>query len=775
MAVKTDMSKAYDRLEWSFIESVLLRFGFALSLTNLIMQCVSSVTYSFLVNDSVHGRVVPSRGIRQGDPLSPYLFILCGEVLSGLCKRAQNSGHLSGLKVAKAAPRLNHLLFADDTMFFLHTDEESCSTLLQILHQYKISSGQLINKAKSSISFSAKTLQAIRQRVKLHLGIEKEGGAGKYLGLPEHFGRRKKDLFTGIVDRIRVKAASWSSRHLSSAGKLVMLKSVLTAIPSHSMTCFLLPRSLCDRIQSALTRFWWDASPDQKKMCWVAWDKLTKPKALGGLGLRDIRAFNTALLAKQAWRILTKPDCLLARVLTGKYCSKSQFLITPDTKTMSHGWKGVLAGRDLLITNLGKVIGNGEDTRVWRDPWLSTNEPLTPTGPSAEADQDLYVSDFLCRGSADWNIQRIIGVIPHLLPQILRLRPSITGAQDSFAWLASRSGAYSVKSAYYAAMNIRNNEDEEATDEQRKEEEKLTKGIWSSKTSPKLKLFLWKVTHGALPLGDNLARRGMLANSTCRHCGNLETPDHLFLHCQFTRRIWAATLLKQSFKPPELLSFAAALLSSQSVTNLPPLGATYSLFPWICWSIWIARNQSIFENRSLEPANIISNAVCQAREWTAAQLPSSSPNGAQRHRTPSTPGPSSELSCFTDAAWTSNTNRAGCGWCVLDTRGSTLLQGKCSFNHISTALMAEALAIRSALTHASEAGFSGICVRSDCQALIGAISSKCHSADLYGILRDIETLSSSFLSISFRFIPRSLNFRPDSLAKSVLHSSSPTV
>ncbi|KAL0657902.1 hypothetical protein Bca4012_078487 [Brassica carinata] len=307
------------------------------------MQCISSVTYSFLVNDSAHGRVVPTRGIRQGDPLSPYIFILCGEVLSCLCKRAQRSGHLAGLGVSTSAPRLNHLLFADDTMFFLNTDEESCSTLMDILQKYRMSSGQLINASKSSISFSAKTLQVIRQRVKLYLGIEKERGTGKYLGLPEHFGRRKKDLFTIIVDRIRVNAASWSSRHPSSAGKLVMLKSVLSAVPSHAMTCFLLPISLCIRIQSTLTRFWWDSSPEKKKMCMVAWSKLTKPKVLGGLGIRDIQAFNTALLAKQAWRIITKPDCLLAWVLKGKYCGSAQFLQVQETKTMSHGWRGILA------------------------------------------------------------------------------------------------------------------------------------------------------------------------------------------------------------------------------------------------------------------------------------------------------------------------------------------------------------------------------------------------------------------------------------------------
>ena len=130
MVVKTDMRKAYDRLEWHFIEAVMERFGFVSSFVNLIMQCVSSVSYSFLVNDTTHGRVLPSRGIRQGDPLSPYIFILCGEVLSGLCRRAQRNGHLSGLRVATPAPRINHLLFADDTMFFLDTDNRSCSSLM---------------------------------------------------------------------------------------------------------------------------------------------------------------------------------------------------------------------------------------------------------------------------------------------------------------------------------------------------------------------------------------------------------------------------------------------------------------------------------------------------------------------------------------------------------------------------------------------------------------------------------------------------------------------
>lgn len=105
-----------------------------------------------------------------------------------------------------------------------------------------------------------------------------------------------------------------------------MLMSVLSAMPTYAMTWFKLPQSLCKRIQSALTRFWWDSEPDKKKMCWVAWDKMAKPKQFGGLGFKDITMFNDALLAKLSWRILNNPNCLLARTLAGKYYHHSSFL-----------------------------------------------------------------------------------------------------------------------------------------------------------------------------------------------------------------------------------------------------------------------------------------------------------------------------------------------------------------------------------------------------------------------------------------------------------------
>lgn len=135
------------------------------------------------------------------------------------------------------------------------------------------------------------------------------------MGLPEHFGRSKKDLFSFIVDKIKQKAASWSTKLLSGAGKLVMLKSVRSAMPTYAMTCFKLPQSLCKHIKPALTRFWWDSSLEKRKISWIAWDKMAEPKCLGDLGFKDTNNSYDALLAKLAWRLLTYPNSLLARIL----------------------------------------------------------------------------------------------------------------------------------------------------------------------------------------------------------------------------------------------------------------------------------------------------------------------------------------------------------------------------------------------------------------------------------------------------------------------------
>lgn len=128
----------------NFIRCVLERMGFSQTWICWIMHCVSTVSYAFLLNNEVVGNVIPTRVIRQGDPLSPYIFIICGEVLSGLCKKAQELGTLPGIRVYRNSPKINHLLFADDTMIFTRSDPSSCDALMEILSAYELASGQKI-------------------------------------------------------------------------------------------------------------------------------------------------------------------------------------------------------------------------------------------------------------------------------------------------------------------------------------------------------------------------------------------------------------------------------------------------------------------------------------------------------------------------------------------------------------------------------------------------------------------------------------------------------
>ena len=371
-------------------------------------------------------------------------------------------------------------------MFFVQASKESAIALRAILTRYEEVSGQIINKEKSSTTFSRRAPMEVKRMVHDELQIQKEGGVGKYLGLPEHFGRKKKDLFSSLVDRIKQKAMGWSNRYLSAAGKLVMLQSVLSPIPSHSMTCFKLPVSLCKQIQSAFTRFWWDDNKGTRKMAWIAWEKLTLSKSNGGLGIRDVQAFNDARLAKLSWRLLEKPEGLLGRILLSKYCPEGNLLSCSASSSASHGWHSVLVGRDLLMKGLGWVVGDGASIKIWEDSWLSLEKPLRPMGPATRETAELVVRDLIHEETGEWNRDLIQTILRHEEERILCLKPSIKGAPDILRWLGAKSGEYSVKTGYHVAMGEAT---EEILEDEPTNELNRRKTVWNLKLAPKVKMF----------------------------------------------------------------------------------------------------------------------------------------------------------------------------------------------------------------------------------------------------------------------------------------------
>lgn len=156
-ALKLDMSKAYDRVEWAFLEKVMLQLGFAEGFVQLIMKCIRTVKFRFKVNGSCTDQITPGRGLRQGDPISPYLFLLCVEGLSALLQHAEDSGQIKGVKIAPTAPSVSHLLFADDSLLLMEATPKSIGVVNNILHVYEIGSGQVINWDKSTVLFSWNT------------------------------------------------------------------------------------------------------------------------------------------------------------------------------------------------------------------------------------------------------------------------------------------------------------------------------------------------------------------------------------------------------------------------------------------------------------------------------------------------------------------------------------------------------------------------------------------------------------------------------------------
>lgn len=537
-----------------------------------------------------------------------------------------------------------------------------------------------------------------------------------------------------------------------------MIKGVLSPIPSHAMTCFKLPVSLCKRIQSAITRFWWDDVDGQNKMAWVSWDKMTQPKAIGGLGFRDFQAFNDAYLGKLSWRILHNPDLLLSRILMGKYCQAESFLEVTQKNASSHGWRGVLLGRDLLKGNLGWTVGNGQSIRIWDDAWLSLSTQLRPMGPASESSAGYTVDEFFDEGTRNWNVAMIRQILPQWESLIRTLIPSDSGAPDKQIWLSTASGEYTTKSGYHEAIKRRT----EGEEQLEAGELEWFKGVWNLHISPKIKMFLWKLFQQALPVGEILMARNITTENRCPRCGTSESIDHLFLHCQFAKDVWQAAPFATAFEYSGLIDLQNVWLNLCDRNCLPPTGlASGHLAPWILWQIWCARNQCIFGGNLLSAGETLTKAVTLAKEWTNSQ---EKKKLGQPRKSPSRePDLQNRTVVNTDAAWRATTCTAGLGWIIKNEEGSpTFTSGA---RHVSSALIAEGLALKKALSSCKDFGIKRIHCFSDSAQLIKAVSGGESYPELYGIISDVFAISCFFDELSFSWISREKNKEADALAK----------
>jgi hypothetical protein len=344
----------------------------------------------------------PSRGIHQGDPLSPYLFLFVADGLSCLIRKEIECNALREFHICRRAPGISHLLFADDSLLFFEGTVDQGLVIKSILDKYERGTGQLVSLGKCSILYGDKCSPEVQLELKGILKYDTVCFEEKYLGLPVPEGRLKKGKFKSSKEKFSKHATDWCEKYMSSGAKEILIKSVLQSISTYAMGVFKFPYGLIEDLSQIIRNFWWGDEEDRRRMHWMSWDKITRPKSCGGMGFRDLRIFNQALLARQAWRLIQYPDSLCARLLKARYYPTGDLLDTAFIQNQSQTWQGVLHGLELLKKGVIWRIGSGSKVKIFRDNWLPRQDAMKVDGRRSNS-RKKWVSELIDPVSRTWD------------------------------------------------------------------------------------------------------------------------------------------------------------------------------------------------------------------------------------------------------------------------------------------------------------------------------------------------------------------------------------
>ncbi|KAL6145048.1 hypothetical protein ACLB2K_055736 [Fragaria x ananassa] len=394
MAVKLDLEKAYDFLNWRYIKACLTKFGFCDNWINMVLNCISSVSFSVIINGKPEGWFKPSRGIRQGDPLSPYIFILCMEpLIREFNKLADKPRNQVGIVSAPRGPRISNLVFADDCLIFAKATRRGARNILKTLSDFATASGQKINFHKSSLYFSPNVCGSRKNDIVNILGIQQKSTIGKYLGI--HNVACWKDPINSkeLILKISNKLAGWKKNTLSHAGRVTLIKTNLAGMPNHVMSCFNCDKRTTKAVDKESRSFLWGDSKNPP----VAWEQVCTPKSIGGLGIRPSAYFNKAAVAKLGWKIIMDHSNWWVQIVKNKYLKNHSFFETKKKSSDSVAWKGILDSRDLITKGMRWTIGTGKEARNDASFRNISTSPLTIISVAASIEKSFKENNMNCR------------------------------------------------------------------------------------------------------------------------------------------------------------------------------------------------------------------------------------------------------------------------------------------------------------------------------------------------------------------------------------------
>ncbi|GJU95377.1 RNA-directed DNA polymerase, eukaryota [Tanacetum coccineum] len=560
---KVDFAKAYDSVRWDFLLDVLEAFGFGSTWCTWIRGISDFAKASLLVNGSPSDEFHIHRGLKQGDPLSPFLFILVMEALHLSVCKAVDEDVFKGIQL-QGSLALSHLFYADDAFFMGEWSDNNLRGIINILKCFHLASGLQINIHKSQILGVGVSRSRVEDMAS-SLGCTIMENKFRYLGVMVGAGMTRHKAWDDVILKLQSRLSKWKAKTLSIGGRLTLLKSVLGASPLYNMSIFKVPKGVLKVMESIRSNFFKGASMLEKKISWIAWDKVLASKKKGGLGVSSYFALNRALLLKWVWRFVSQDDSLWFRVIQAVHGDK----IDSHSVRKVSIWSSILKEVQVLkssgfdfLSYCSKRIGDGQSTSFWKETW--------------------------------------IGDIPLLV---------LLTSNDRWYFSLSSSGELSVKDTRLVIDDLVLPSHSEPT-------------RWVKLIPIKINVFMWRARRGCLPTRYNLVQKGVILESTsCPVCfSDEEDVHHLLFRCSLSQEVlhrvcrwWEIDFqLWRSFS--EWDEWFSSIRLPGSVK-----GFLEGVFYVAWWFIWGFRNRSTFDvnkpSRSILFENIVSSSFlwCNSR------------------------------------------------------------------------------------------------------------------------------------------------------------------
>ncbi|GJT77559.1 RNA-directed DNA polymerase, eukaryota [Tanacetum coccineum] len=412
LVFKVDFEKAFDSVRWDFLDDLLFKFGFGGKWRKWIQSCLRSSRGSIILNGSPTEEFQFHKGLKQGDPLSPLLFILVMESLHLSFNRVEEAGLFNGIQL-NSSINISHLFYADDAVFVGQWCEKNINTLVHILECFFRASGLRINMSKSKLMGLNVDNGKIKEAA-LKLGCLTLKPPFTYLGSTVGGSMSRIQAWDGVVERVKSRLSKWKVKMLSIGGRLTLLKSVLGSMAIYQMSIHKAPLGVLRNLESLRSHFFNGCAPNNQKASWVNWKNALASKEKGGLGISSLYALNRGLMFKWYWRFFTKDSSLWSRVIKAIY-GDSGGLERNTFATYTSCWSNIVkevTSLDEKGLNLCNAIcfklGNGEKARFWEDKWLDGMlfKTLFPRLYALELCKDCTVASKSCDYTFDSSFRR---------------------------------------------------------------------------------------------------------------------------------------------------------------------------------------------------------------------------------------------------------------------------------------------------------------------------------------------------------------------------------